>query len=102
MAFKVKLKASAKKDLFKAIEYYEEINQSLSERFYAEFLELRALFQTNPFFIIKYRSIRTYKLKSFPYVVHFVVNEENQLVTIIAIIFGKQQRTNFEYRFKDI
>ena len=102
MAFKVKVRASAKKDLFKAIEYYEEINQTLAKRFHSEFLELNTFLETNPHFAIKYKYIRTFKLRSFPYVVHFVINEKDQIVTIIAITFGKQQKTDFEYRVLDI
>ncbi len=102
MAFEVWVKASAKKDLFKAIEYYEGINQTLAKRFYDEFLELNTFLGTNPHFAIKYKYIRTYKLRSFPYVIHFVINQKDQILTIIVIIFGKQQRTDFEYRALDI
>jgi|GEM_PF-6985941 len=102
MAFEVNLIASAKKDLFEAIEYYGKINHALAERFYSEFLELNSFLHANPHLALKYKYIRTYKLRSFPYVVHFVINDEAQIVTIIAIIFGKQEKTDFSNRFPDL
>jgi mRNA-degrading endonuclease RelE of RelBE toxin-antitoxin system len=101
MAFKVDVKPSAKKDLYQAIEYYEWINHKLAKRLYDEFLELNALLTTNPHFPIKYKYVRTYKLKSFPYLVHFVINEKTKTLSIIVIIFGKQLTTDFEFRVSE-
>ena len=102
MAFDVKVKSSAKIDLFKAIAYYNKINPALSRRFFTEFSGLEALLKTKPHFAIKYKTIRTCKLKSFPYLIHFVVDEKNKLVTIIAVTFGRRLRTDFENRISDI
>ena len=102
MGFKVLLAFSAEKDLEDAIDYYHQINQILPERFYDEFLELILLLETNPYFQKKYDLARTFKLKSFPYLVHFVINEECRVVKIIAIVFGRQEKTNFSNPFSDL
>lgn len=99
MAFKVKLLHSAQKDLEDAIGYYHKINTALAKRFYTEFIELSNILENNPFFEIKYHSIRTHRLRSFPYLVHFFINENSKLVVILAIVFGKRKKTNFGDRF---
>lgn len=91
MVFEVRIKPSAKEDLLKAIAYYNKINPILSQKFYSEFSGLNALLARRPHFAIKYKTIKTCKLKSFPYLIHFVVNEESKLVTIIAIKFGESR-----------
>lgn len=102
MAFKVKLLISARKDLEDAVEYYHKINPVLAKRFYDEFIELNLLLEKNPFFEIKYNFIRTYKLRSFPYLVHFLINEKSNLGMILAIVFGWRGKTNFEDRLSDL
>ncbi len=96
MAFDVLLIQSAEKDLNSAIEYYNKINTGLARKFYDEFLLVDSQLKTNPFFEIRYKNIRLLKLKSFPYLVHFFINEPLNQVVIIAIVFGKQERTNFQ------
>jgi hypothetical protein len=98
MAFKIKVLLSAQKDPENAVEYYHKISSTLSERFYSEFLNLNSIFRNQSFFEVKYKSVRTYKLRSFPYLVHFVINENINLVTIIAVVFDKQEKNNFEIR----
>jgi hypothetical protein len=97
MAFDVKFLLSAEKDLEEIINYYNQINETLSEKLYTELLGLISLLKQNPFFEIKYATIRVYKLKSFPYSVHFSINEN--VVLIIAIAFGKQVKATFADRF---
>lgn len=99
MSYKVTLLLSAQKDLEDALDYYAEINKALTTKFYEEFLQLNAILEQNPFFKTQYHTVRTYRLKSFPYLVHFVINEELNRVTIIAIVFGKQEKTTFDDRF---
>ncbi|MCC6372541.1 MAG: type II toxin-antitoxin system RelE/ParE family toxin [Bacteroidia bacterium] len=98
MAFKVKLIPSAENDLREAMAYYHSIRPNLGKMFFETFLQLNNTLQTNPFYAKKYKSVRTIALKKFPYLVHFIVDEEPQTVTIIAIIFGKGKKTTFAER----
>ena len=93
---------SAQKEFEEALEYYQKISPRLLQKFYSEFVELHELLEQNPFFEIRYSTVRAYKLKSFPYMVHFLINEESKKVIIIAIVFGKMKKTTFEDRKKNI
>ena len=100
MVFKIVLIPSAREELEDAIEYYFKIYNSLSLKFYNEFDDFINVLETNPFFEKKYSNVRSGQLKSFPYCVHFIVDEEKLLVSIIAIAFAKQGRSNFQSRIE--
>ena len=102
MAFKVNLLLSAQKDLDKALEYYYRINPSLSKRYFEEFLQIKTILETNPYFEIKYGHIRTLKLNSFPYLVHYIIDESIPQVLILAIVFGKRKKSKFDTRINQI
>jgi hypothetical protein len=42
--------------------------------------------ETNPFFEVRYSEIRCLPLQVFKYMIHFIVDEEKETVTIIAVI----------------
>lgn len=102
MIFKIKLIPSALEELEEALEYYQQISPRLFKKFYDEFVEFHKLLEHNPYFEIRYGYVRTYKLKSFPYMVHFLINEELKKVIVIAIVFGKMNKTTFEDRTKNL
>ncbi len=102
MTFSIKLVPSAQKELEEALEYYLQISPNLLRKFYNEFVDLNELLEQNPYLEIRYKSVRTYKLKSFPYLVHFLINEELKKVIIIAVVFGKMKKTTFEDRINKI
>ena len=100
MVFKIGLIPSAKKELEEAIDYYFNIYNSLTQKFLNEFENLIRDLETNPFYEKKYAGIRSRNLKSFPYCIHFIVDEEKELVSIIAIAFAKQKQSDFQERIK--
>lgn len=101
MVFKVKLIRSAQIDLADAIDYYYRIHPNLSLRFHDELMDLYGILEKNPFFSEKYRTVRTCNLKSFPYLIHFVIDEDVKQVLILAIVFGRMEKTTFEERISE-
>ncbi len=73
-------------DMEQAVVYYEELQFGLGKRFGAQLqFTLRAI-KRNPFFAsVRYDDIRCAQVKKFPYLIHYHVDETNQLVTIIAV-----------------
>jgi hypothetical protein len=98
MSFEVEVISSANIDLENGVEYYLAINKALAIKFLAEFQEMLILLEESPFFQVKYDMVRTVQLRSFPYLIHFMVNEKESRVIILAIVFGKQKKTNFRER----
>jgi toxin ParE1/3/4 len=98
MAFSLEIDPKAIGDIQQAIDYYDEQQVGLGERFEAtlnkHFLSLRK----NPFFSLRYDQVRCLPLKKFPYMVHFTVDEENSLVTIRAVFHTSMNPQNWEKR----
>ena len=86
MHYSIHIAASAIEDIQKVIDYYDEQEIGLGEKFEKainrHFLSIRK----NPFFQVRYDSIRCLPIKKFPFMIHFVVNEERERVNVIAVL----------------
>ena len=60
----------------------------LSGRFTRAVLDAIARIRENPFaYAVRYRDVRCCHTEVFPYAIHFIINEPDSVVTIIAIIY---------------
>jgi len=73
-------------DAEQAVEYYEEKQTGLGKRFARQLQSTLNSIKRNPFFAsVRYDDIRCAAVKKFPYLVHYHINEEELLVTIVAV-----------------
>lgn len=73
-------------DLEQAVVYYERKQTGLGKRFAANVQTTLNSIKRHPFFAtIRYGDIRCARIKKFPYLVHYHINEDELIVTIIAI-----------------
>jgi toxin ParE1/3/4 len=75
MAYKIIVSPRAQKEIEKAIDYYV-FNSSVAPLNFI--IALKAAYSTlemNPFFRLRYKNIRSLKLKRFPYSLYFNINQ---------------------------
>lgn len=73
-------------DVGHAVEYYEEKQTGLGKRFSGQLQLTLQSIKINPFFTTtRYDEIRCARIKKFPYLIHYQINEKESLVTIIAV-----------------
>ncbi|MFN5648057.1 MAG: type II toxin-antitoxin system RelE/ParE family toxin [Sphingobacteriales bacterium] len=73
-------------DIEKACEYYEKKQTGLGKRFATQLQLTLNTIKSNPFFAtVRYDDIRCAGIKKFPYLVHYHINEDEQLVTILSV-----------------
>ena len=73
-------------DIEQAVGYYEKLKQGLGKRFAAQLQLALNSIKRNPFFAsIRYDDIRCAAIKKFPYLVHYHINEDELVVTVIAV-----------------
>ena len=84
--FSISFSPLALEDTGQAFDYYEQQQPGLGKRFTAQLqLTLNAI-KRNPFFAsVHYDDIRCARVKKFPYLVHYHIDETDALVTIIAV-----------------
>ena len=86
MSFSTILLPSAIKDIQEIIDYYEPLQEGLSEKFDKELNDYILSLQKNPFYQIRYSNIRCLPLKIFPVMIHFVVDEKLKKVYVRAVL----------------
>lgn len=86
MAFTLVIDPRAIRDVQKAIDYYDGQQAGLGERFERALNKRLLVLEKNPFFRFRYDHVRCLSVKKFPYMVHFTVNERQQVVTVLAVL----------------
>jgi len=78
---------SVETDLKDAVDYYKNNSPKLAHRFLFRIREAKANIALNPLgFQQKYKNVRTVLLKQFPYQIHYIIDDLNQNIIILAII----------------
>ena len=73
-------------DIEQTLDYYEKQQPGLCKRFAAQLQKTLNAINRNPFFAsVRYDDIRCAAIKKFPYLVHYNINEDELVVTIIAV-----------------
>jgi hypothetical protein len=85
MSFKIKIEPEAIDDIQSGIAWYNKQKPGLGKSFLSELKIHINLLKTNPFFQIRYDKVRCLPLISFPFMIHFTVNESESLVIIRAV-----------------
>lgn len=83
--FKVYLLDDAVKEFEKAFNYYHTINPTLSKKFYSATNRAINDLKINPFYQIRYDEFRMKMVKKFPFIIHFIINEDTHIVSIYVI-----------------
>ena len=86
MPFKVQLESNVIIDLQKAIDYYDEQKVGLGKRFEKTINKHFISLVKNPFYQVRYDDIRCLPVKKFPFMIHFVVDESNQIIRVFAVL----------------
>lgn len=73
-------------DIRDAVNYYNSRLPGLGKRFYLDVKDAYKAIQTVMHFQIRYSSVRCFPLKKFPYMVHYSIDDVQQIITIRAII----------------
>jgi len=73
MSYKINIEPVAHIDIQAGISWYNSKQNGLGKRFHKEVTDYIKALKTNPFYEIKYDSIRCLPLKIFPYTIHFSI-----------------------------
>ncbi len=75
--FNVEIRIRAKEEVDEISFNHEKFSSSLKEKFYKKLKESSKILADNPFFHKNYNIVRRLFLKSFPFSVHFRIDEKN-------------------------
>ena len=90
MSFEIILHPEAISDIQEGIDYYKLVSNELGRKFLFQINNTITELKQFPFYEIRYDDIRMRKIKVFPYVFHFSVDEINNIVFVYGVQFALQ------------
>lgn len=97
MALSIVLKPLAELDLEEAVDWYSEQKENLGEEFLFEFRDAVRIVSKSPLtFRKRYKKVRAFALKRFPYNVYYI--SENDTLFILAILHQKRNPKTWKKR----
>jgi toxin ParE1/3/4 len=93
MPFKVVIEPRALEDAQKAIDYYDNKQAGLGEKFHSALTKHLESIEKNPFFQLRYKDYRGLPIKNYPFIIFFYINEKVDTVYVIGI-FNTYQNPN--------
>jgi plasmid stabilization system protein ParE len=87
MSYSLKILPDARSDMREAIDWYNSQKKGLGTKFFKHLAEAMKLVLENPhLFQIRYKEVRQANIKTFPFQVHFFIDEERHDVVVIAVL----------------
>jgi len=85
--YRIELTCFAEFDIQDSVQWYNEASNGLGKRFYINVKSTISLIQRNPkHFPERYKNIHTARVKKFPFMIHYQINETGKAIIIIGII----------------
>jgi plasmid stabilization system protein ParE len=86
-------------DIIKATLYYKNISPELAKQFLFRIREAKTYIAHTPLgFQVKYQQVRTIMLKQFPYHIHYLINDIQYQIVILAIIHAYKKPNDYTER----
>lgn len=95
MAYKINLDSAAILDIQKAIDYYDEQQPGLGAKFEIAIDRHFSALSKNPFFQMRYDIVRCLPMKKFPFMIHFIVDEESKTIKVSAVFHTSMNPDNW-------
>lgn len=90
MAYKVIVSPRAQKEIENAIDYYSQHSINAPYNFIESLKVAYSILEVDPFFRIRYKTVRSIKLKKYPYSLYFIINEKKSTVRVLSCFHDKR------------
>ncbi len=102
-SYKVKISDAALLDIQEATDWYNERLPKLGSRFQKNVRQqINTLKNSADGHSIRYSNVRCTLVNKFPFLIHFIIDEENQVLEIFAIIHTSRNPKIWEQRTKNV
>jgi hypothetical protein len=85
-SYKVSFDPLFRQDILDARKWYEQRKKGLGKRFYADVKKSLKAIQKTPHYQIRYHDIRCLPLTTFPFMIHYAIDDYKREVTIYGCI----------------
>ncbi|HBE40725.1 MAG TPA: hypothetical protein DDW27_05895 [Bacteroidales bacterium] len=98
--YKLVIKHQAFIDIQEGISWYDSRQEGLGIRFLEAIEQEYKTISLNPHFQIRYDELRCLPMKSFPYMIHFIIDDVLRQVVILGVINTSKNPGNWKRRRK--
>jgi len=86
-------------DVISATQYYLKISHSLADEFLLQLDDANDFITENPLAVdVMYLNVRMHKLEQFPYHIHYIIDDVNSQIVVLAVAFAKMGNLDFTDR----
>ena len=90
---------AVKVDIINAANYYKNISPELAKQFLFRVREAKTFIARTPLgFQIKYNNVRTLLLKQFPYHIHYLIDDSQKQIIVLAVIHAYKNPQDYSIR----
>lgn len=80
----------AQKEIENAIDYYALYSVDAPNNFVTALKDAYGLLETNPFFRVRYKNIRSLKINKFPHSLYFIIDEGRRVVRVLSCFHNRR------------
>lgn len=84
--FEIQFSKRFENDLLQAKDWYNLQQENLGNNFYNQVAKTIETLISNPYFVVRYKSIRCLQVKKFPYLLHYTIYEDKNIIRIFGLI----------------
>jgi toxin ParE1/3/4 len=90
MDYNIIVSPRAQKEVEQAIDCYIPNLDDAPNNFIKQLQKVYDILKINPFFRIRYKNVRSLKIKKYPYSLYFIVNENRKTVRVLSCFHNKR------------
>ncbi|MCF8298374.1 MAG: hypothetical protein K9J13_12580 [Saprospiraceae bacterium] len=100
MNYSLKIKQEVFLDIQDGIEWYNSQQKGLGRRFHNAVIKEYDTLRKTPFFQVRYDGVRCLPLKKFPYMIHYIVEEDKKKIIVLGVINTYKDHAKWSERIK--
>lgn len=86
MAYKLVIKPEVYTDIQSGVDWYNSKQEGLGRRFFEAIEKEYVVLKKAPVFQVRYDDVHCLPVKKFPYMIHFIVEENAKVVVVLGVI----------------
>ncbi|MFN6090264.1 MAG: type II toxin-antitoxin system RelE/ParE family toxin [Cyclobacteriaceae bacterium] len=90
MVYKVIVSPRAQKEIENSIDYYTANSTNAPQNFVASLKNSYSQLAVNPYCRLRYKDVRSLKLRKFPFSLYFVIHESSNTVRVLSCFHDKR------------
>jgi plasmid stabilization system protein ParE len=102
-SFRIVIDDAALSDIKEAANWYDKHGENLGSRFKKSVKQQINIIKSNAdSYSVRYKNVHCALVKKFPFLIHFVIDEKNHVVKILAVIHSSRSPDIWQEKTKEL